>query len=205
MTDRKAHWEDVHSRRQEDEVSWFQQHPGTSLALLATGMDRNTAVIDIGAGASRLVDALLFEGFQDVSVLDISAAGLARARARLGKQAGNVEWHVADITSWQPARTYGAWHDRAVFHFLVSVEDRNAYRHALLKGTHPGSRVVIGTFAEDGPGKCSGLPVQRYTADALAAELGAAFRLARTMHETHQTPGGGTQNFRFCVFERVQT
>lgn len=202
MPERKDHWEDVHSRKREDEVSWFQEQPGTSLALLTEALESSASIIDIGAGASRLVDSLLERGFSDITVLDISAAALERAKARLGARAESVDWQVADITEWRPTRRRDAWHDRAVFHFLVDAEDRAAYRQALLAGTHPGSRIVMGTFAEDGPEKCSELPVQRYSAEQLAKELGAEFRLQQTLREAHETPAGKIQNFRFCVFER---
>lgn len=204
MTERKHHWEDVHSRKREDEVSWFQAQPETSLALITEGTDALASVIDIGAGASRLVDALLAQGYRDVTVLDIASSALERAKERLGVQAGEVSWQVADVTRWLPARRYDVWHDRAVFHFLVESADRDAYRRALLHGTHPGSRVVIGTFAEDGPEKCSGLPVRRYSADELAAELGPDFVLEKTLRDAHSTPGGNIQNFRFCAFRRAR-
>lgn len=203
MTERKHHWEDVHSRKREDEVSWFQARPETSLALIAEGMDASASVIDIGAGASRLVDALLAQGYRDVTVLDIASTAFERVQERLGAQADEVTWEVADITQWQPERHYDVWHDRAVFHFLVDAADREAYRRAVLNGTHPGSRVIIGTFAEDGPEKCSGLPVRRYSAEELAAELGQEFVLEKTLREAHSTPGGNIQNFRFCTFRRV--
>lgn len=203
MTERQHHWEDVHSRKQEDEVSWFQARPETSLALISEDVDTSASVIDIGAGASRLVDTLLAHGFRDVTVLDIASAAFERVKERLGARAGDVSWLVADITRWQPARHYDVWHDRAVFHFLVDAADRNAYRRAVLLGTHPGSRVVIATFAEDGPEKCSGLPVRRYSADELATELGPEFVLEKTFRETHSTPAGNTQNFRFCTFRRI--
>lgn len=164
----------------------------------------SASVIDIGAGVSRLVDALLAQGYRDVTVLDVASAALERVKKRLGAQADKVTWQVADITRWQPARRYDVWHDRAVFHFLVDAADREAYKRAMLRGTHSASRIVIGgTFAEDGPEKCSRLPVRRYSADELAAELGPDFVLEKTFREAHSTPGGNIQNFRFCTFRRV--
>lgn len=148
---RKSHWESVYGTKGEQEVSWFQDVPATSLDLIAAdGVTRDSAIIDIGAGASRLVDALLARGHSDISVLDVSGEALARARARIGAAAG-VHWFEADITQWSPARQYDVWHDRAVLHFLTLEEERAAYLHALAAGLRPGGFAVIGTFALDGP------------------------------------------------------
>lgn len=200
---RRAHWEDVHRQREEDEVSWFQATPATSLALIArTGAARAARIVDVGGGASRLVDALLDAGYEHVTVLDVAAAALERAQRRLGARAAAVSWDVADATAWQPGGEYDVWHDRAAFHFLVRAEDRAAYRAVLLSALPAGGHAIVATFAPDGPERCSGLPVARYDAEALAAELGPAFTLVESLREDHRTPGGKVQRFQWSRFVR---
>lgn len=203
MNDGQAHWEQVYSTRPAETLSWFQVAPEPSLdAILALAPTKETPIIDVGGGASGLVDALIDRGFADVSVLDISAAALAQAQGRLGAAAAQVRWKVADVTRWTPARVYRIWHDRAVFHFLTEPEQRAAYSRALEVGLAPGGFAIIGTFAREGPERCSGLPVSRYDADRLAAELGPEFRLVRDWRETHRTPGDTKQLFQWCVLRR---
>lgn len=197
-----SHWEDVYRRKAPETVSWFQDDPRPSLdALTACGPDHR-ALIDVGGGASRLVDTLLARGWRDLSVLDISHAALAHAQARLGKQAAQVTWIVADLTDWHPDRTYDVWHDRAVFHFLTKPQQRSAYISALRQALRPGGLVILATFAPDGPDKCSGLPVRKYAAPDLLAQLGGGFHLLRTFREVHHTPGDVPQPFTWAVFER---
>ncbi len=205
MTDsREQHWQEVYSTKDEAEVSWFQDRPQTSLGLIAqTGLSSDASLIDIGGGASRLVDALLAAGWRDIAVLDIAGAALAKARVRLGPQGAGVDWIVADITAWQPRRRYDLWHDRAVFHFLASPGDRAAYKAALRSAIAPGGHVVIGSFALDGPERCSGLPVQRYSPETLSAELGPDYVLEQALQEDHHTPAGRVQHFQFSRFRRV--
>jgi SAM-dependent methyltransferase len=206
MTDAnmKSHWETVYTTKRETEVSWFQQDPAPSLDLIdLAGPTAETAIIDIGGGASRLVDNLIARGFRDVTVLDLSQAALDAAKARLGERAGEVQWIVADVTSWQPARNFDIWHDRAAFHFLVDPADRSAYIARLRQATRPGGHVVIGTFAIDGPEKCSGLPVNRYDATSLEQELGAGFELVASRRQEHATPWNSLQRFQFCLFRRT--
>lgn len=204
MSTRSAHWENVYATKGETEVSWFQDSPAISLALIkAANPDRTAAIIDIGGGASRLVDALLREGYRSLAVLDLSANALEAARARLGPAASNVDWIVSDITTWQPTRSYDVWHDRAAFHFLTEPRDRAAYIERLQSAVRPGGQIIIGTFALDGPEKCSGLPVQRYDGKSLAAELGAAFDLIETRGEIHNTPWKSTQAFQFSRFRKI--
>ncbi|WP_300299993.1 trans-aconitate 2-methyltransferase [Ferrovibrio sp.] len=201
---RQQHWQEVYSTKDEAEVSWFQDRPQTSLDLIAqTGLSPDASLIDIGGGASRLVDALLDAGWRDIAVLDIAGAALARAQARLGPRGASVDWIVADITTWQPRRRYDLWHDRAVFHFLTTAADRVAYKAALRAAVAPGGHVVIGSFAPDGPERCSGLPVQRYSPESLQAELGGDFLLQQALQEDHQTPAGRVQHFQFSRFRRV--
>lgn len=205
---REQHWQGVYTTKGEDEVSWFQDRPQTSLDLIAqTGLTAKASLIDIGGGASRLVDALLEAGWRDIAVLDIAAAALAKARERLGPRGAgadwSIDWIVADITSWQPQRRYDLWHDRAVFHFLTDPEDRAAYKSALRAAVAPGGHVVIGSFAPDGPERCSGLPVQRYSPASLQAELGPDFVLQQALQEEHRTPAGRLQHFQFSRFRRL--
>ncbi|WP_407186727.1 class I SAM-dependent methyltransferase [Bradyrhizobium centrosematis] len=203
MSDRTTHWQNVYATKGEAEVSWFQDDPAISLAMIrAANSDREAAIIDIGGGASRLVDALLQDGYRNIAVLDLSANALDTARRRIGATASMVDWIVADATTWRPGKTYDVWHDRAAFHFLTDPRDRAAYVERLRSAVAPGGYVVIATFALDGPEKCSGLPVQRHDSASLAAELGPDFELAETRSETHQTPWGSTQAFQFSRFMR---
>ncbi|MCW5736139.1 MAG: class I SAM-dependent methyltransferase [Enhydrobacter sp.] len=202
MGDLRDHWEGVYSARAETAVSWYQRHSNQSLAYVTATAGKASYVIDIGGGASTLVDDLLERGYANVAVLDISDAALAKAKARLGGRASRVTWIVADITRWRPPRLYGVWHDRAVFHFLTRTEDQDAYITALRAGTERGAAVIVATFALDGPEQCSGLPVQRYSPETLAKRLGAPFVLADQANETHTTPWGTEQRFSYAVFRR---
>lgn len=201
----KEHWEKVYSTRATDAVSWFQPHADLSLGLImAAGVGRDASIIDVGGGASTLVDDLLENGFTKVSVLDLSAAALETARKRLGSRASRVRWIEADITRADlPAGEYDVWHDRAVFHFLTSPEDRAAYVKAVFRSVKPGGHVIVATFAEDGPLQCSGLPVMRYRADELHAEFGDSFRLLDHRKEAHHTPSGTVQQFVYCFCRRA--
>jgi len=164
MSDRATHWDNVYATKGEAEVSWFQDNPAISLEMIrATNPDRGAEIIDIGGGASRLVDALLQDGYRHLTILDLSANALEASKKRIGAAASTVDWIVADATSWRPARTYDVWHDRAAFHFLTDPHDRTAYVERLRIALAPGGQVIIATFAPDGPEKCSGLPVQRTT------------------------------------------
>jgi SAM-dependent methyltransferase len=203
MAQAQEHWNRAYSTKAENEVSWFQRRPEKSLALIeAAAPDRSVPIIDVGGGASTLVDELVRAGYADVSVLDISEAALACSKGRLGAKAEGVSWIVADITSWRPERTWGVWHDRAAFHFLTDTARQSGYIEALKKATVPGSVCIIATFALDGPERCSGLPVQRYSAATLAARLGTQFELAAEEAERHVTPGGAVQSFVYSVFKR---
>jgi len=198
------HWNRVYSDKTPDEVSWFQSEPRPSLeALDRFGVSVTTPFVDIGGGASNLVDALLARGWGDVTVVDIAAPALAAAQARLGEATARVHWEKADITRWNPPRRYGVWRDRAVFHFLTKPEQRAAYRRTLLEGTAPDALVIIATFAPDGPEKCSGLPVQRHDAASLSAALGSEFALLDDWREEHLTPWGAAHKFCWCVFRRA--
>jgi 2-polyprenyl-3-methyl-5-hydroxy-6-metoxy-1,4-benzoquinol methylase len=201
---RSAHWENVYATKGENEVSWFQENPAPSLELIDLAqLPPESAIIDIGAGASRLVDSLVARGFHNVTVLDLSESALGAAKARLGAQANDVEWVVADVTTWQPPQTYDLWHDRAAFHFLTDDAARSAYVDRLKRALKPAGHVIIGTFALNGPERCSGLPVTRHDAVSLAATLGPEFRLIDTRPHEHVTPWGSTQQFQFSTFRRV--
>ena len=198
------HWRQVYEVKRPEEVSWFQVSPMPSLdALSRIGMEPSQSLVDIGGGASSLVDALLDGGWHDVTVLDIADTALKASKARLGLRTGAVQWEVADIRTWSPPRAYDIWHDRAVFHFLTEAEDRAAYRQTLLHGTHPGSHVIMATFGLDGPETCSGLPVRRYDAGGLTEELGGAFTLVAEWQEDHHTPWEAEQRFQWAIFRRI--
>jgi 2-polyprenyl-3-methyl-5-hydroxy-6-metoxy-1,4-benzoquinol methylase len=200
-SDRQDHWTRVYEEKPPSTVSWYQAEPEPSLrALDRFGAEPSSSIIDVGGGASNLVDALLRRGWNDVTVLDIAAPALDASKERLGSEASRVSWEVADVTDWQPSRQYDVWHDRAVFHFLTQPEQRKAYRRALLAGIAPGGLVIMATFALDGPDKCSGLPVQRYDPAMLASELGDGFRLIEGWREEHTTPWGSAQSFNWCAF-----
>ena len=198
---RKTHWETVYTTKGENEVSWFQDNPAPSLELIDRVRPQpDSAIVDIGGGASRLVDCLLARGFRRLAVLDISASALDVAKARLGSQAGAVQWIVADVTAWQPAERFDLWHDRAAFHFLVDPADRAAYIARLKQALVPGGHAIIATFATDGPKKCSGLPVNRYDPAGLAKELGEGFTLVESRRHDHATPWHSNQRFQFSLF-----
>lgn len=199
--DAKNHWENIYSSKSATEVSWFQEEAEMSLALItAVAPDPTAAILDVGGGASRLVDGLLRKGYGNVTVLDLSSAALEQARARLGEVAAGVKWLEADIrTIGFPEAAIDVWHDRAVFHFLTGEEDRKAYVQQVQRAVRPGGHVLVATFADDGPERCSGLEVARYSPDALHAEFGDAFRLVRSEREEHVTPWGATQRFVYCL------
>jgi SAM-dependent methyltransferase len=198
---RQAHWEDVYTKKGENEVSWFQENPAPSLELIAqVGARPTSAIIDIGGGASRLVDNLIDRDFEDVSVLDLSEAALKAAKARLGSRAAQVHWIVADATIWEPLKTYDVWHDRAAFHFLTEDRDVAAYVARLEQALKVGGYAIIATFALDGPERCSGLPIVRYDPVSLGKTLGRTFQLVDTRQHTHATPWGTDQSFQFSVF-----
>jgi SAM-dependent methyltransferase len=200
---RQAHWEDVYTKKGENEVSWFQENPAPSLELIAqVGATSASAIIDIGGGASRLVDSLIDRDFEDVTVLDLSATALGAAKARLGSRAAQVHWIVADVTVWEPLKAYDIWHDRAAFHFLTEDRDRAAYVARLERALKVGGCAIIATFALDGPERCSGLPVVRYDPASLGQTLGRAFQLVDSRRQAHATPWASNQSFQFSVFRR---
>jgi hypothetical protein len=203
MGSSRSHWEDVYTAKSETAVSWYQPHSLRSLELIEQASpDGRASVVDVGGGASTLVDDLIGRGFTDLTVLDIAEPALERSKARLGKQAGKVTWVAADVTSWTPPRTWEIWHDRAVFHFLTERRQQDAYISAMTSATRPGATAIFATFALNGPDKCSGLPVQRYDPRSLARRLEPAFALAGQASETHRTPSGSEQRFSYAVLRR---
>jgi len=200
---RKEHWNQVYQTKAPDDVSWFQTRPAISLQLVeASGVGKDEGVIDVGGGASVLVDFLLDAGFTKLAVLDIAAAALQHAKQRLVARAGSVEWFEADVTGFNPPHQFKLWHDRAVFHFLTEEADREKYVQTLQRTVTTDSHVIIATFASDGPLKCSGLDIARYDAPGICAELGSGFRFVEQVDETHVTPWSGEQEFSYFRFTR---
>jgi SAM-dependent methyltransferase len=198
---RRTHWDGVYSAKRFTDVSWYQELPARSLQqVLATGVEVGEPLIDVGGGASTLVDYLLEQGFEDVTVLDISAAALEQARERLAARSSAVEWVVGDVTEFVADRRYGVWHDRAVLHFLTDAMDRGRYVSALRSALAPGGYAIISTFGPDGPLKCSGLDVRRYSVELLGQLLGPEFVLVDEVLEDHQTPWGAAQQFLHTIW-----
>ena len=206
MQGRRTHWEGIYQRTTPVDRSWHQDDPALSLELItAAGVPREAPVIDVGGGASVLVDFLVRGGYRDITVLDISAAALAASKKRLGDVADDIQWRTVDITQYVPPRQYAVWHDRAVFHFLTDESDRQQYRAVLEKSVLPGGDVVMATFGLGGPTKCSGLDVVQYDAEKLGAELGVEFQLLNVRDEVHLTPSMKQQQFTYCHFRRAST
>ncbi len=194
----RAHWQSIYSTKAPTEVSWYQPVPARSLELIqATGVALTAPLLDVGGGASTLVDHLLQAGYVDVTVLDIAAAALAESQGRLGAAAAQVNWIEGDVADFRPSRRYALWHDRAVFHFLVDPMSRDRYLGALGDALAADGHVVLATFGPEGPTRCSGLPVHRYAADELSALLGPSFVLRRSIVDEHTTPSGNQQQFLY--------
>jgi SAM-dependent methyltransferase len=194
------HWEAVYEKKAPADVSWYRRHLDRSLGFIeGAGLARDAGIIDVGGGASTLVDDLLARGYSNLTVLDVSAKALEAAKARLGGAAARVRWLVADITEVElPAAAYDFWHDRAVFHFLREQDERRRYVAAVRRSLKPGGHVLLATFGPDGPTKCSGLEVARYDADELHAQLGPGFVKLGSASEVHETPWGAAQSFVYC-------
>ena len=203
MPDVATHWDEVYASKRENAVSWYQPVPTTSLRLLGRWAPPHASVIDVGSGQSRLVDSLLDSGWHDITLVDVSSEALGAVRGRLGARASDVEMVSTDICTWTPRRTFDAWHDRAVFHFLVRPEDRDRYVATAAKAIAPSGVLVLGTFASDGPRQCSGLPVARYEAPDIAAVFGPGFALVHHERDSHVTPSGSTQQFVWTVLRRA--
>lgn len=208
MAGERAHWDSVYGARTEDELTWFEATPALSLELVRQYLRPGDPFVDVGGGASRLVDALLDDGFGPLSVLDLSGAALAASRQRLGARADRVRWIEADVTQWQAEGSYALWHDRAVFHFLTQAADRIAYARAMADALRPDGVAIIATFADDGPEMCSGLPVVRYAPQELAHTFEHALedRLEpiESRRHMHVTPRGNRQSFQYSVFRKTR-
>jgi SAM-dependent methyltransferase len=203
MPDRKTHWENIYENKSPFEVSWHQEEPLLSLQLIRnTRLALNAPIIDVGGGASMLVDKLCDEGYTNIGVLDVSANALAHAKDRLADKASGVEWYEEDVTEFKPPQQFSLWHDRAVFHFLTAKADRDKYVKVLKRALQPGGHLIIMAFAIGGPKKCSGLDIVQYDAKKLMTELGQGFELVESGHEVHLTPSGGEQKFAYFHFRR---
>ncbi|WP_347925788.1 class I SAM-dependent methyltransferase [Pontimicrobium sp. SW4] len=199
--DRTKHWETVYETKNPNQVSWTQEIPKTSLEFIHSfGLEKTAKIIDIGGGDSKLVDYLLAEGFENITVLDISAKALEKAKSRLGEKAKKISWVVSDITEFKPNTTYDIWHDRATFHFLTTNEQVAKYMETAKKSVN--GYLTIGTFSKNGPNKCSGLEIKQYNEQELTSELKNGFEKLKCVNENHLTPFGTTQNFLFCSFRR---
>lgn len=202
-SEQRSHWEEVYSSKFPEQVSWYESYPAASLNLIhASGLAHDSRIVDVGGGASTLVDHLLIQGFKSVTVLDIAKAALERSQCRLRACAPDVTWIASDVTTWRPRVPFDLWHDRAVFHFLTKTAQRRGYIEVLQRGVRPGGSAVIATFAPDGPERCSGLPVRRYSPEVLASEMGPGFALQEIQFEDHITPAGTVQRFLYCRFRR---
>jgi SAM-dependent methyltransferase len=204
MGTRRAHWDHVYETKHPDQVSWFSPENRVSLEMIEhAGVAPSDPVIDIGSGASLLTDALLARGYADVTIVDISASALDLVAARLGPRAAQVRLITSDVTELKTARRYAFWHDRATFHFLVDDEDRAAYRRVLMDSLLPGAHVAIATFADDGPEKCSGLPVRRHSPEELSAFFAPELAIVESRREEHVTPGGAKQRFAWVLLRKA--
>lgn len=201
----KIHWENVYQTKSPDKVSWFQDHLEKSLELIvAAGIDKKARIIDVGGGASTLAEDLLAKGYSDLTVLDISSGALSQSKKRLGEKSKHIIWLDADILKADlPKNVFDLWHDRAVFHFLTTPGDRKTYLKVLRQSLKPGGFVIMASFSLEGPEKCSGLAVMRYSPEALSRELGPDFTLVKDCHERHKTPFNTTQDFIYCLFKSV--
>lgn len=199
----KSHWEKVYSEKAADTVSWYQLYPVMSMQLIhATGVKKDEPIIDVGGGASVLVDTLVGEGYQTVAVLDIAGVALAHAKQRLGAKAASVEWFEHDVTTFSPPHTFTLWHDRAVFHFLTDPAERARYLDVVARAVPLGGHLIIATFAIEGPEKCSGLVVERYDEAKIVPLFAPRFKLVEKLSELHRTPALKDQHFNFFRFRR---
>ena len=204
--DRKKHWENIYTNKRLDEVSWYQPKPTTSIEFITqSGLPKNAKIIDVGGGDSLLTDHLLELGYTDITVLDISEAALERAKKRLGKKAGLVTWIVADAAHFEPSGKYDIWHDRAAFHFLTEENEINHYIQTIKKHLNKNGLLVVGTFSEQGPDKCSGIEIKKYSETSLSKRLQKFFEKIRCITVDHITPFNTIQNFLFCSFKQADT
>ncbi|GAB1444724.1 class I SAM-dependent methyltransferase [Flammeovirgaceae bacterium] len=200
---KKEHWDKIYSTKQPNEVSWTQENPTTSLGFIHSfNLPKQASIIDIGGGESKLVDKLIDEGYEDITVLDISEQALRRTKKRLGEKAKKVNWIVSDITELKTEKTFDLWHDRATFHFMTTPDQINEYLEKAKTNLKNNGYLTIGTFSQDGPKKCSGLEIKQYSEELLQDQLSDGFEKIKCITENHQTPFGTLQNFLFCSFKR---
>lgn len=201
--DLSGHWENVHATKSPEQMSWYEPHLATSLEWILEAAPRNSSIIDVGGGSSTLVDDLYTQGFQSLTVLDISPAAIARSQERLSIVAREISWVTGDVTLCSlPNGAFDIWHDRAVFHFLTKQSDRDAYLKQVISALKPSGQIIIATFSINGPQSCSGLPVSRYDTSSIQQQFGIFFRLVKSATVTHQTPAGASQEFLYCRMER---
>ena len=199
----KQHWEKVFETKADSEKSWFQPYPENSVQFIKDlNIPKDAAIIDVGGGDSYLADVLLQEGYKDITVLDISAKALQNARKRLGKKANRIKWVESDVLSFHPEKKYDCWHDRAVFHFVTDKKNITAYKKQIAGSVKDKGKLIVGTFSEKGPEKCSGLPVHRYSQQQLTRALSQNFKKIKCIEEIHQTPFNTSQSFTFCSFQK---
>lgn len=203
ITERKNHWEKIYETKAPDQVSWFQVYPKTSMEFVSIfKLPKDASIIDIGGGDSKLADSLIDAGFSDITVLDISAKAIERAKVRLGAKARGVKWIVSDVTEFGPERKYDFWHDRAAFHFLTSEEQADKYVQIASSGIKKDGHLILGTFSESGPKKCSGLEIKQYSEASMSQKFEGEFERIKCIQEDHQTPFNTVQNFLFCSFRK---
>ncbi len=202
--DKKEHWETIYKTKDLKDVSWYQETPKVSLDFIEYFKIPKTAkIIDIGGGDSYLVDHLLDLGYKDITILDISETAIQKAKERLGNRANDVKWIIDDIANFSPQETYDLWHDRAAFHFLNDQKEINHYIDSIQKGIHSGGALIIGTFSEKGPKKCSGIPITRYSEESLDTTFNGYFEKMKCTYIDHETPFETVQNFIFCSFKKL--
>ncbi len=199
----RDHWQKIYTTKNEDELSWFQRYPTVSMQLVhSLNLDLNSKVIDVGSGDGRFIEALLEKGYREIPGLDISEAAIQRAKTRLAEKSGLVKWIASDILNFEPLSKYDLWHDRATFHFLNNEEEINQYISIAEQAINPNGYLIISTFSEKAPKKCSGLEITQYSESSLAAKLEQGFEKVSCVNEDHVTPGGTVQNFLFCCFKK---
>ncbi|MBU1013608.1 MAG: class I SAM-dependent methyltransferase [Bacteroidetes bacterium] len=200
---RFQHWENIYSTKELHEVGWYQSVPVTSLKMIKDlNLLKTASIIDIGGGDSHLAPILISEGYTNITVLDLSAKAIERAKQRLGNDATKIEWIVSDILDFKPHKKYDCWHDRAAFHFLIKKDEIEKYVSISADAIHTNGSIIIGTFSEKGPTKCSGLNISQYSTDLLNKTFNPHFKLKESLNPEHKTPGGFKQHFTFCRFER---
>ena len=202
-SDLKSHWENIYSSKKEDGVSWFQEHPKTSIDLIEKySNDKSNSIIDIGSGRSKILKNLIENEYEDLTYLDISREACSKSKISLGNKQDLVEWHVVNVLDFNTEKNFSIWHDRAVFHFLISKEDVEQYKQVALKNIVKGGYLILGTFSENGPEKCSGLNVSRYSPESLKKIFNPEFKMIESFTIDHKTPFDTNQNFLFSIFKK---